>query len=356
MNRQPDGEMTVREQAAWWVAELEDATPAAEARLAEWLRRSQRHVEEFLLFSALWEKFDGVDAARRIDIDALVADAKASAPHKVVPFGAVASGLRNVRTLPRSGWRLAAAVAALGIGIGASWPWISQRLPGADTYATAIGEQRTVKLQDGSVLYLNTHTRVAVDYSGKARDIRLLEGEALFAVRRDPGRPFRVHSGEVVVQALGTQFNVYRTASGATVSVLEGAVQVTGNADAVTSGGGAIRTTDATQAQTARVSAGEQVEVSERGAIIKQAAADIDEALAWRTRRLVFRSTPLSEVAAEFNRYNALKIRVEGAAVGDKRLIGTFNADDPQALVQFLASEEALSTAHEDGALVIRPR
>jgi transmembrane sensor len=245
----------------------------------------------------------------------------------------------------------------LGIGLVAGWPWISQRLPGAGTYATSLGEQRTVKLQDGSVLYLNTHTRVAVDYSGKARDIRLLEGEALFAVQRDPERPFRVHSGDVVVRALGTQFNVYRTGRGATVSVLEGAVQVTGDASrTIGLAEGSARAAGAPQAQTARVGAGEQVKVSERGAIAKVASADIDEALAWRTRRLVFRSTPLSEVAAEFNRYNSLKIRVEGAAVEDKRLIGTFNADDPQALVQFLASEEALSTAREDGALVIRPR
>src|SRR4029453_10983270 len=72
-------------------------------------------------------------------------------------------------------------------------------------YATALGEQRAFKLADGSVLYLNTLSRVEVTHSREARLVRLLEGEAMFAVEHDPARPFRVLSGATVIQAIGTR-------------------------------------------------------------------------------------------------------------------------------------------------------
>ena len=67
------------------------------------------------------------------------------------------------------------------------------------------------------MVHLNTRSRVEVNFTGAARDIRLLEGEALFTVARDPARPFTVYAGTNIIQAVGTQFNVLRRPSGTTV-------------------------------------------------------------------------------------------------------------------------------------------
>jgi transmembrane sensor len=106
-------------------------------------------------------------------------------------------------------------------------------LSGKQVYETAISQQRTVTLADGSAVQLNTHTRLEVQLSGKLRELHLLEGEALFTVAHDTTRPFEVHVGEAVVRAVGTQFNIRRDVRDTTVSVLEGAVHVS----AITSGG-----------------------------------------------------------------------------------------------------------------------
>ncbi|MCP6755955.1 FecR domain-containing protein, partial [Klebsiella pneumoniae] len=87
------------------------------------------------------------------------------------------------------------------------------------TYTTARGELRSVELADGSVVHINTQSRIDVNLSPRAREVRLVGGEALFKVQRDTTRPFLVYSGNAVIQAIGTQFNVRLQQTDTTVSV-----------------------------------------------------------------------------------------------------------------------------------------
>ena len=81
-------------------------------------------------------------------------------------------------------------------------------------------------IEDGSTITMNTRSRMRVWLTRHARDIELLEGEALFSVAHDPSRPFRVHVGHTVVEAVGTEFSVYRGEHGTKVSVVEGRVKI----------------------------------------------------------------------------------------------------------------------------------
>src|SRR5205807_1325966 len=93
-------------------------------------------------------------------------------------------------------------------------------------YATAIGEQRSVVLKDGSMIQLNSRSRVEVRYTDHDRKIALKEGQALFTVARDTQRPFLVSAGDTAVRAVGTQFDVNRLETEIVVTVLEGKVAV----------------------------------------------------------------------------------------------------------------------------------
>jgi len=351
--------LTVREQAAWWVTELQEATPETERRFADWLKQSPRHVEEFLFFDTLWQQLDGVDRAHGIDVERIIAEAGGDAAvAKVTPFNRI-SGLFRARSASpaRPRIRRAGAIAAVAAGVMLSifstWAWLSTR----DSYATTVGEQRAVKLDDGSFIYLNTLSRVEVDYTAHERNIRLISGEALFSVQHDATRPFRVHAGDAVVQAVGTQFNVYRRKAGTTVSVVEGTVQISDEPSAKSS---VATERHATQGSGTtpplRVTAGEQADIGIDGSAEKRSKGDIEKALAWRTRRLVSRSESLADIADQFNRYNSVKIRVEGNAIRNRKLIGTFNADDPASLAKFLAGEADLRVQEIDGEWVIEPR
>ena len=77
-----------------------------------------------------------------------------------------------------------------------------------EDYATAVGETREVKLADGSIITLNTGTRVGVTYSPGAREVWLEYGEATFTVAPQPERPFNVSAGRRQFQAVGTRFNL----------------------------------------------------------------------------------------------------------------------------------------------------
>jgi transmembrane sensor len=231
----------------------------------------------------------------------------------------------------------AAGVVALSIAL--AFVWHSTR---PQTFATAIGEQRAIELEDGSVIQLNAHSHVAVHLSRQARDVRLLDGEALFKVAHDPTPPFRVYADDTVIRAVGTQFNVYRRANDTTVSVIEGRVEISRETSPARSPG--------------QLSAGETARITAAGAITR-ARGDTTEATAWRQRRLIFRDSTLGDIAAEFNRYNRTpQITVEGDALRARRYGGTFDADDPESLVDFLRPDENLEIIHADANLLVRSR
>jgi Fe2+-dicitrate sensor, membrane component len=68
---------------------------------------------------------------------------------------------------------------------------------------------------------------ITVDYRPEVRQVQLTDGQALFTVAKDPGRPFIVKGGMGSVQAVGTNFDVHRTPRGAIVTVVSGKVIIT---------------------------------------------------------------------------------------------------------------------------------
>lgn len=332
------------EEAAQWLIDLEDGT-AELSRFTTWLEASPRHVEEFLLASALWQASDSLDNERRIDVAELIARAR----DNVQPLDSalprspryVLSQRRSMRFLGSisAGFGVLAVAAVLWIGLG------NRELQ----YSTAIGEQRSFKLPDDSVVTLNTRSRISVRFAKTERVVELAEGEALFAVEHDNDRPFRVLAGGAVVQAVGTQFNVRHLPSNTTVSVVEGIVEVSSFDPSRTESDGALPV-----GPSERLSAGEQAQVSHAGELLRTPSAEMERVMAWRERRLIFRDEPLADIAAEFNRYNDTQLTVEGDATRARRMTGVFDADDPGALIAFLGRDPDLSVKPREGGIVIR--
>ena len=330
----------IAEEAAQWLIDLEDDDVAPDmAGFAAWLAASPRHVEEFLLASAVWRAGDAVDDARHIDVEQLLVEARANVHPLRERFA------RQVRTAPRARRAafFAAACAGLAMLVG-SW-LLAQRPP---QYTTDIGEQRTLRLADGSIVTLNTRSQIRVRYSKHARQVDLLGGEAFFSVQHDTERPFRVIVDDAIVQAVGTEFNVRRLGAGATVSVVEGVVQIAPLAQPT-------RTrASAADAMPKRLAAGQQADVSDQGAILNQASIDTSRVIAWRERRLIFRDAPLAQVADEFNRYNELQLMVTGNATRARSVSGVFDADDPRALLTFLEHDPQLAIEQSGDRVSIR--
>jgi len=57
-------------------------------------------------------------------------------------------------------------------------------------YSSAIGERKTVLLEDGTTVMLNTDSAIAVNMKDDKRSVELFKGEVFFDVKPDPAHPF----------------------------------------------------------------------------------------------------------------------------------------------------------------------
>jgi len=263
-------------------------------------------------------------------------------------------------------------------------------------------------LNDGSVVNLEPETALRVDLGKVQRYVVLTRGRALFHVAKDPSRPFIVHAGDTNVRAVGTIFGVEQKNQNIIVTVSEGKVGVipfvalsapersnlpesphpqplSSNAprgvrqalplprikereeptqregetssppgsakgysepDGITSG----------QPGEVFLIANQQITVRKSGDATPVQKVDSRRALAWSEGRLVFDSTPLSDVADEFNRYNRVQLHIDSPELARRTVSGVFRASDPETLIDFIgAGAHVVVTRQGNEAIVISP-
>jgi transmembrane sensor len=165
------------------------------------------------------------------------------------------------------------------------------------------------------------------------------------------------------VQAVGTQFDVYRRDDGTVVAVLEGRVDVTPAAPASQSGSpgeawpqGSSAARSARRALSRSLGASQEAQVSHAGSVSIREVNIVGDTVAWRDRRLIFRDQTLEQIVSEFNRYRVNPIRLEGGGVAERIYTGVFEADDADSLIQVLARDPALSVDRTGEGIVVRMR
>jgi len=177
----------------------------------------------------------------------------------------------------------------------------------------------------------------------------------MFKVSHDPARPFLVHSGNSIIQAIGTQFNVRRRQDDSVVSVTEGVVQVSrerGLMETLVPG-----EAPAGNIEPVRLKAGEALQIGRDGSITSPVPVDVARVNAWRARRLIFQNDTLATIADEFNRYNLKpKIKIADAAVAERHFAVAFDADDPESLAAILKRDPTLEVEQTPDLIAIRAR
>jgi transmembrane sensor len=241
---------------------------------------------------------------------------------------------------------IAAAVSAVGLmGTGA---WLGrgliQEIGGGTRYSSGVGELKKVALADGSVITMNTQTELRVRYTGERRDIRLIRGEAMFAVAHDAKRPFAVRVGEWTAVAVGTEFVVRRLDEPTTaVTVTQGIVQ--------------LLPVDRSVSETRpRLTANQKALIGADGKIEVGLVSDsqIGQQLAWRTRLVVFAGEPLHQALAEMNRYSHRPIMVDDPALAERRIVGVFSTADPQTFVSAMTATLGVEAVGRGNVVLLR--
>lgn len=297
------GQTTVRDEAAQWFVRLQEpAVDVEERRRFElWLNEHSQHRDEFQLLQGLWTAADLVPRAR---LQALC---------ETPP-------VRRKRH-PLVRYAVAASVLAVALGLGL-FSGLNQPTSYTAEFSTALGERRQVALPDGSVIDLNSRSRLQVRYEKGHRDIELMEGEAMFSVAHDSDRPFVVEAGSGKVTVTGTRFDVRRGVSDTRVVVEQGTVKVQGRG--------------APDNEFISLTAGLGTRVDAQGTVAAAYAVNPAELTAWRSGKLVFNNASLAEVAEEVSRYREKPLTVGNDKVGNLRLTSVFKSDNTDALLKAL--------------------
>jgi len=315
----------VDRQAAQWLARRQSGslTPAQAREFEDWLAADIRHLGAYARAEAVLAHFDRVGAAG------------ANALRTVPASGANLGFQRRTMIMGGAGAGLAFAVLAAGFG----WRYL---VP--EHYATKVGETRLVLLPDGSVVTLNTNSRIEVRYRKDSRSVSLMQGEALFEVAKDKHRPFTVNADDTTVRALGTQFTVERLPDRPVkVVVREGVVE--------------IFRPEVPEASPVRLAANEKAVAPAAAPIRRQAISpsQVMRDLAWREGRIAFDNETLKDARDEFSRYSDIQIIIAPSLEG-KTITGLFVSTDPVGFARAAALSLDLRSEVSDRTVRILPK
>lgn len=317
-----DGGDSIDQEAARWFVRLraDDVSEGERQAWRHWMQASQAHRDAYARTEALWSSFG--DFAASPEIGRRIDDARQTAP--------VARPPRMGTVRRRWPAALAATVALLAVGTFAA---LRLTAPTETAYRTAVGERRSVQLDDGTRVDLDAGTQLSVRYDRGSRQLVLEQGRAFFQVAKDASRPFDVVTDAGSVRALGTQFEVSQVPGAADVALYEGRVELRAAAERPPRRLGVL-----VPGQQARLSAG--------GMQMRATRVVAGARPAWLGGNLVFNDTPLAEAVAEFNRYSADRVVLADPAVGAQRVSGVFRGDDVHGFIGALGEVYGIPEHH----------
>ena len=334
--------------AEWLVRHDRGLTPAQQDEFLSWLTASAAHRASFERHRRMWGDFNALAQWRP--------------EHGTVPNPDLLARHRRP-----SAWRwaapallaAAAVVAFLLVGMPAT------RHPGVASLAFEAAAYRQETLSDGSVLDLNRGAHVVVQFTAAERRVLLVQGEAQFAVAKNPARPFVVRAGGVEVRAVGTAFNVKLAGPNLEVLVTEGTVHVSQQTVVVTptsmaAGAAAGSAPSAAPVVLAALTAGQRTVIPVATVIappvvVPASVPEIARLLDWQPRLLDFESTPLAEVVETFNRRNPQRLVIGDEELRALTIVASIRSDNVESFVRLLEGTMGVRAERSStGEIVLR--
>lgn len=316
------------EEALHWLVILEDghASRADREAFDQWLNFDSSHRAAWRRAQHVWMKVERVGAAFRERPRPF----RASGPPRLV----AAPALPPPALLHPGRRRVLFGAGALA-GLAVPGALLASRGRRFGAHATAVGERRTVILDDGSEIEMAGASSLSVDFLADQRRIVLHRGEAAFDVVQDAARPFVVHAAEGQTRALETAFDVKISDGLVTVAVTEDSVLVSAHG-----------------AEPVNVNEGLLVRYGpSRVGTVQD--ADLDQVEAWRHDRLVFQGSPLGEVIDDLERYRAGRIVLTDSSLRTLPVTGSFEARDTDGVLDAVARTLPVRVTRLAGLLVV---
>ena len=200
------------------------------------------------------------------------------------------------------------------------------------TWYTRLARRATVTFADHTVIDLNAAT-LALLKDGPRRQVFLQEGEIHFSVQHGVSKPIDVHIGNIVLEDLGTNFDVSVHENMAIVVVTGGAVRVHEDLP----GGSLADPIDVTGASHQRhpmiLKKGDMIRLEQReGAVFayidRNDPLEAEMRTSWLTGEFESSGQRLDEVIQQFNRYNQVQMVVNDPTVARMKVGGHYSLTD----------------------------
>ena len=221
------------------------------------------------------------------------------------------------------------------------------------TFETAVGEQSTVNLTDGSQVVLNTNSRIKVKYTPQHRLVTLERGEINVRVAEDKARPLSVKAGERIIQAVGTEFNVQISDDQRIeLVVTEGRVLVGVHRPLRPEAGESEPAVLPLSSVT--VAAGEELILgSDDERVTEVSPVELEVKLSWQSGNIIFRGESLEDAVEEIGRYTSVEFVILDDDLRKVRIAGLFKAGDVDGLLAALRENFDIAYQRTDERIVL---
>jgi len=192
-------------------------------------------------------------------------------------------------------------------------------------------------LDDGSVIYIaeNSLLSFPVEFKSGSRNVEL-KGEAFFDIASNPGRPFIIETDEVLIQVLGTAFNVKtQNGDGFELFVDRGKVKVTLKTD---------------PSNSEMVMAGEKISTVKNSLVKSKHIAN--EATSWYKQRMHFKDETLQNIIHVLNRNFNTTFVLADNEIGKHKLTVTFHNETAETMTELICVTLNLKSQTINGAVV----
>lgn len=202
-----------------------------------------------------------------------------------------------------------------------------QLTPSLRKIETVYGEIKAVTLPDGSVVTMNAHS--AIDYyqdwnAVKEREI-WFDGEAYFSVKHTMSdQPFIVHTPELDIEVLGTEFNVMKRNGKIKVALSSGKVKLRLKEE------GSLTTP-------IYMTPGDMVEYAAETRAVKKLTVNPADYSAWKDHKLILDDTPVEEIIQTLKNIYNWQFMVTDASILEEKLTGEIETNDEIELLNALS-------------------
>lgn len=216
--------------------------------------------------------------------------------------------------------------------------WLSDSKPQMLQVAVKSGDKAEMTLPDGTNVHLNAVSKLQYNINTNKERFVKLTGEAFFNVAPNDKLPFRVQVDDLIIEVVGTSFNVNSYKNGIVeTTLLTGVVKLSGES----------------LPKEYILSPGEKARYSSINKTLQITDSDTRVEAGWCDDYLIFYSTPFVDVIAKIERWYGVEIDLKQPKIANDLLSGSFRNENIENVIESLSMQYGFDYKIDKNKIVI---